>query len=129
MNNPDWGHPLQTPEGNIIRVPAFAFPRLRWLGMLVNGQAILSPRIYEFIDPQYDTLTDGLRHLLGRDLSGPEWLVCRCMKCLEREALTDNTAAPGRAHSQLAADLAISQMRIDMRHHVPVAETRRPRRR
>jgi hypothetical protein len=78
---PEWGHPLITPKGNVIRVPADVFPLLRRLGLLANNKPRLSLRIYEFLDPQYNCLSWGLRQLLGDDLSGPAWLVCECDEC------------------------------------------------
>jgi len=84
-----WGHPLRTPEGDEIRVPKSAYPRLRQLGVLrvIRGKTpSLKPSIYQLLDPAYDTLTDGLRHLLGSDCSGPSWCVCHCAECREKRA-------------------------------------------
>lgn len=110
---PDWGHPLITPEGAEIRVPANAFPRLRRLGLLQRGRAILVPQVYEWLDPQYDTLTDGLRHLLGSDLSGPAWLVCNCRECQRRESEFDQTLDPttARVRTAMMAEAAVAEMR------------------
>lgn len=82
---PEWGHPLMTPEGQEIRVPKSAFASLRRLGMLERNRAQLKPSIYEFLDPQYDSLTEGLRHLLGTDLSGPKWVICHCGDCRNKQ--------------------------------------------
>jgi hypothetical protein len=90
---PEWGHPLITPEGRVIRVPADVFPQLRRLGLLVNNKPRLSPRVYEFLDPQYDCLALGLRQLLGADLTGPAWLVCGCDECKGKGTDRDATLA------------------------------------
>ena len=79
------GHSLTTPDGKTIFVPLAVFAKLRKLGLLANNKARLSERIYEFLDPQYDCLTDGIRKVLGDDLSGPRWLICNCHKCRERD--------------------------------------------
>ena len=122
---PDWGHPLIGLSGEVLRVPRFVYDQLHQLGVKKRYSIHLSPAIYEMLDPKYDTLTNGLRRLIGSKLDGPAWLVCTCEECRRRESQTDNTEMPGRSRSELAADIAIS----DMRHHVPVAETRRSRRR
>lgn len=80
----EWGHPLHTPDGREIRVPSSAFGQLRRIGALMGNSNKLSPIIYEFMDPQYDALAPGLRQMLGRDLSGPKWLVCNCEQCKAR---------------------------------------------
>ena len=79
-----WGHALMTPEGKVICVPKWAFPKLRRLGVLEKNTARLSPAIYRLLEPSFDCLTDGLSKLLGRDCSGPDWVVCRCRECYER---------------------------------------------
>jgi hypothetical protein len=106
-----WGHPLLTPEGREIRVPAPAFRRLRRLGVLMRNSAQLSERIYELLDPQYDSITEGLRLLLGPDLSGPAWCRCDCKECRERASEADRTPLPGRAWSSLLAELALEESR------------------
>lgn len=77
----EWGHRLLTPEGQEIRVPKWAFPVLQRLGVLNRYSPKLKPRIYSLLNPEYHTLTDGLRFLLGADCSGPAWLVCNCGEC------------------------------------------------
>jgi hypothetical protein len=93
---PEWGHPLVTPEGKTIRVPASAFRKLRQLGALLGNSNRLSPRIYDFVRPELDCLGEGLGRLLGEDLSGPAWVVCACNDCRRKEAESDRTALPGR---------------------------------
>lgn len=92
-----WGHDIRNPEGLKIRLPAMAFPKLRRLGLLVrhpSGLFQISDRIYAFFDPDCDSLTEGLRQILGYNCEGPEWLVCQCRQCrrrhdkLDRDALT-----------------------------------------
>jgi hypothetical protein len=92
----EWGHPLITPEGSTIRVPAFAFRKLRQLGALLGNSNRLSPRIYVLVRPEFDCLSDGLGRLLGEDLSGPSWVLCTCKDCQRRAAESDRTALPGR---------------------------------
>ena len=87
---------MVTPKGETIRVPAFAFRKLRQLGALLGNSNRLSPRIYEFVRPEFDCLNEGLGHLLGRDLSGPSWVLCTCKDCQRRAAESDHTALPGR---------------------------------
>ncbi len=74
-----WGHGLVTPEGNEIRVPKFALVKLRKMGLLVRRRARLSPLIYGVLEQE--SLENGLRRLLGPDLSGPARLSCNCREC------------------------------------------------
>ncbi len=92
----EWGHPLVTPDGQTIRVPAFAFQKLRQLGALLGNSNRLSPKIYQLIRPEFDCITEGLGRLLGADLSGPSWVLCMCKDCQRRAAESDHTALPGR---------------------------------
>ena len=85
-----------TPEGKVIRVPAFAFRKLRQLGALLGNSNRLSPRIYEFVRPEFDCLGEGMGRLLGEDLSGPSWVLCACKDCRRRAAELDHTPLPGR---------------------------------
>jgi hypothetical protein len=87
---------LVTPEGKTIRVPAFAFQRLRQLGALMGNSNRLSPRIYEFVRPEFDCISEGLGRLLGADLSGPSWVLCTCKDCQRKASEADHTALPGR---------------------------------
>ena len=77
-------------------MPAFAFRRLRQLGALLGNSNRLSPRIYEFVRPEFDCLSEGLGRLLGQDLSGPSWVLCACKDCQRRAAESDHTVLPGR---------------------------------
>ena len=61
---PEWGHPPITPEGATIRVPAFAFRNLPELGAWLGKSHRLSPRAYEFVQPQFDCLSEKLGQLL-----------------------------------------------------------------
>jgi hypothetical protein len=92
----EWGHPLITPDGQTIRVPAFAFTTLRRLGALMGNSNRLSPKIYQLIRPEFDCISEGLGRLLGQDLSGPSWVLCTCKDCQRRAEESDNTALPGR---------------------------------
>ena len=112
MTQPDWGHPLFGPKGEVLRVPKWAYAKLHRLGVKKRYSLHLLPTIYELIDPKFDVLTDvHLRHLLGPDLSGPGWLVCKCLECRHKESLTDNTAMPGYAMRELRAEQAVSRLR------------------
>jgi hypothetical protein len=93
---PEWGHPLLTPDGKTIRVPASAFAKLRKLGAFLGKSNRLSPRIYQFIRPEFDCISEGLGRLLGEDLSGPSWVQCTCKNCQDRTAESDYTKLPGR---------------------------------
>ena len=93
---PEWGHPLLTPYGKTIRVPASAFAKLRRLGAFLGKSNRLSPRIYQLIRPEFDCITEGLGRLLGKDLSGPSWVLCACKDCQRRAEESDRTALPGR---------------------------------
>ena len=88
----EWGHPLTGPKGERLRVPFWAYEKLQEMGLKRRYSTQLHPRIYQLLTPEYDSLTDGLRHLLGPALTGPEWLVCNCRECEKRE--TDNTHLP-----------------------------------
>jgi hypothetical protein len=92
----EWGHPLITPDGQTIRVPAFAFAKLRQLGALLGNSNRLSPEIYQLIRPEFDCISEGLGRLLGQDLSGPSWVNCTCKDCQRRTEESDRTALPGR---------------------------------
>ena len=92
----EWGHPLVTPDGQTIRVPAFPFRKLRQLGALLGNSNRLSPKIYQFIQPEFDCISEGLGLLLGKDLSGPSWVLCTCKDCQRRAEESDRTALPGR---------------------------------
>jgi len=93
---PEWGHSLITPEGREIRVPAFAFRKLRQLGALMGNSNRLSPRTYEFVRPEFNCISEGIGRVLGEDLSGPAWVLCTCKDCQRRAAESDRTALPGR---------------------------------
>ena len=86
---PEWGHPLICPDGQEIRVPSFVYPKLRQLGLLDGKKGRLSSSIYELLDPQYDCICEGLRHLLGVDLTGPKWLICNCEECKNQKPYRD----------------------------------------
>lgn len=92
----EWGRPLVTPDGQTIRVPAFAFRKLRQLGALLGNSNRLSPKIYQLIRPEFDCISEGLGRLLGKDLSGPSWVLCRCKDCRRRAEESDHTVLPGR---------------------------------
>jgi hypothetical protein len=74
-----WGHAMIAPDGQEIRVPKFALVKLKKMGLLERRRARLSPLIYGVL--QHDSLANGLRRLLGADLSGPAWLSCNCREC------------------------------------------------
>ena len=93
---PEWGHPLITPEGATILVHAFEFRKLRQLGALMGNSNRLSPRIYEFVRPEFDCLSENIGRLLGKDLSGPSWVYCACKDCQRKSGESDRTALPGR---------------------------------
>lgn len=78
-----WGHSVLDPAGNRIQLPAVAMKKLRQLGVLVKrkGPPQISPDIYKFFEPDCESLLNGLRAILGKDISGPEWLECRCQSC------------------------------------------------
>jgi hypothetical protein len=96
----EWGHPLVTPDGQTIRVPAFVFRKLRLLGALLGNSNRLSSKIYQFIRPEFDCISEGLGRLLGEDLSGPAWVVCRCKACQREISDIDKTPLPGRNRLQ-----------------------------
>lgn len=87
----DWGHPLIGPNGERIRVPLWAYEKLHRLGLKKRYSIHLHPDVYEFIRPEYDALTEGLRHLLGVNLSGPAWCVCKCLECSSKESDIEHT--------------------------------------
>jgi hypothetical protein len=74
-----WGHALITPDGQEIQVPKLALLKLRKMGLLERRRARLSPLIHGVL--QNESLANGLRRLLGSDLSGPAWLSCKCREC------------------------------------------------
>lgn len=88
---PEWGHALLTPLGDEIRVPRSVFPILRRLGVLQGNAAQLTTRIYALLDQDYDCLTDGLRLILGANLEGPTWCVCKCRACQSKASDLDHS--------------------------------------
>jgi hypothetical protein len=107
---PEWGHLLLGPDGEKIRVPYFAFAKLRCLGLLVNNKPRLSRRIYEYLNPEFESLTEGLPKLLGADLSGPSWLVCKCRECSSKYSELDYTRLSSEHHRQQVYE-ALRQVR------------------
>jgi hypothetical protein len=93
---PEWGHPLLTPDGKTIRVPASAFAKLRRLGAFLGKSNRLSPRIYDLMKPEFACIIEGLVRLLGEDLSGPNWVQCTCKSCQDKKSGSDHTRLPGR---------------------------------
>ena len=118
----DWGHPLMTPDGRIIRIPN-VFEFLKDLDLIVRDRATglprLRPIIYEYLQSDYDSLlvlpknTVGsvsrgratrrerrrstglsLRQILGTDLSGPEAVCCNCGECIRKVEDADRTPMP-----------------------------------
>ena len=94
----EWGHPLLTPDGEQIRLPQSAFAKLRRLGLLeknrLHGLQQISERVFMLMHSDYDGLMDGLRQLLGHDLSGAAWVLCGCRDCHRREEERDKVALP-----------------------------------
>jgi hypothetical protein len=84
---------------------------LRRLGLLVGGRAVLHPAAYQFMQPEYDCLTDGLRHLLGVDLSGPAWCVCRCRECSNKASDIEHTRLSDEYRSQTVDAIVAGVMR------------------
>lgn len=79
------GHAILTPERHQIQVPQFAFQKLERLGVIKRdrqtGLKRISHHVYMFLTPEYDTLAEGLRQLLGPDCSGPVEVDCDCEEC------------------------------------------------
>ena len=95
MPNSFTGHPVLAPDGAELCVPASVFPRLRVMGLLQRGPIPrIADRIYQYMLPEYDCLTDGLRFLLGPDVSGPAWCECHCTHCKRKLSDLDQTATP-----------------------------------
>jgi hypothetical protein len=92
----EWGHPLVTPDGQTIRVPAFAFRKLRQLGALLGNSNRLSPKIHQLVRPEFDCISEGPGRPLGKDLSGPSWVLCTRKNCQRRAEESDRTSLPGR---------------------------------
>ncbi len=95
-----WGHALLTPsigptaayQPHEIRVPAWAFPGLRRLGLLERNRSQLSPLFWAFArDHDVARLEPVLFNLLGVDATGPAWCVCKCVECQRNHADGDNT--------------------------------------
>ncbi len=100
------GMPVVTPDGRTIRVPHFAMKKLRKLGFLKGNSNHLGEEILLFLNPEYATMLDGLYHLLGRDLAGPEFLVCTCEKCLpEKYAALPGTILEDDRINRLVRDI------------------------
>lgn len=81
----EWGHQVFNPFGEPIRLAASAVYQLRRLGMLDKNRDLggfqISPRIFEMMSSEYDPLTEGLRPILGHDISGPRTVDCKCRAC------------------------------------------------
>lgn len=97
---PTWGHPLLNPDGEEIRLPRFAFAKLRALGLLYKdperNMRRISDRVYYYLDDLDLNFLVGLRKLLGPNVSEPEWVQCRCRECHHKDERADKTAAPSR---------------------------------
>lgn len=102
------GHPLIGPRGEQLRVPLWAYRELQKRGLKKRYSINLSPRIYDLLDPEFDSFQadshgktygidkDGrqirtilvsdaaVRRLLGADLSGPAWCQCDSAECRGR---------------------------------------------
>lgn len=82
----EWGHPVLAPDGCEIRLPDRAFTKLSLMGLLVKnrnrGMKQITEQVYEFMEPDYVSLMEGLRAMLGPDVSGvTTWLYCGCRPC------------------------------------------------
>jgi hypothetical protein len=80
------GHAILGPDRELLYLPEFAFTKLDLLGLLMpergdGGLRRISRSLYSMLDPAYESLTLGLRALLGPDVSGPDWLICSCKRC------------------------------------------------
>ena len=87
----DWGHRVFDPDGQPIQLPSRAIRQLRRLGVLKKNRNLggfqISETIYELLRSEYDPLTEGLRPLLGADLSGPSTVKCGCETCNQKASL------------------------------------------
>jgi len=108
---PDWGHALETPDGRVIRLPLWAFPKLRQLGLLEKNRAKLLDATWLFLNRKFDPLMEGLRNVLGPDLSGPAWLVCKCTECQRGRSDVDDTPLPRGAFSRAKADQVVREVK------------------
>jgi len=94
------GHPILTPDGSEIRIPNHAFLKIRRLGALgknrENGLPQITDQIYLFLNPEFDSLSNGLRQLLGSDCSGPQEVLCNCKECRELKELDQKEPPPPR---------------------------------
>jgi hypothetical protein len=97
-----WGHPILTPDGRVIRVPN-VFQFLEDLDLIVRDRTTgfhrLRPIIHEYLQPDYEslmTLPDGrsLRRILGKDLTGPLAVECYCKECQAIVQDADRTPMP-----------------------------------
>lgn len=113
---PMWGHALQIWDtGRTIRVPKFVFPKLKAIGCLMNGRAILLPTILIFFeDRKYDPIMHELLMVLGKDLTGPAWCKCGCEECKRNKGRIDNTPIPGQNAAQTTYG-NVDQMIRDMK--------------
>lgn len=97
-SKPLWGHPILTPEGIEIRLPQHAFERLKLLGLLMPRPSLnrfqISPKIDAFMDSDCDPLMGALRRILGKELEGPEYILCECVACLRLKEEADKTPKP-----------------------------------
>lgn len=80
------GHPVLDPQGHTIRLPRQAIIKLRQLGLLQKRRGLpqISETIYVLLDSEYVSLIDGLARVLGKDCTGPEWVLCDCDECRYR---------------------------------------------
>src|SRR6267378_2562768 len=87
----NWGHKLFDPDGNPIQLPYRAIVQLRRLGVLQKNRNLggfqITEAIYELLRSEYDPLTEGLRPLLGPDVSGPATVKCGCAACNRKASL------------------------------------------
>ena len=125
-----WGHPLLGPRGEELRVPLFAYKILQQLGVKKRYSIQLSEKIYSLLNPDFDSLTEGLRRLVGPDLSGPAWLVCKCRECQRGRSDVDNTPLPRGKVSSAIADRALREAKAERKRlkAVAAAASSKPRR-
>ncbi len=102
------GHPVLNPDGIEIRLPSWAFPKLRSLGLLRHNatahRSQITDQVYVRLmevrtppqsaqainyeirmngggRPHDSGIPNSLANLLGKDCSGPKLVICHCRNC------------------------------------------------
>lgn len=108
-------HPILTPDRKTIQVPFKVFHLLRRMSLLREDDGEtpqIMREVYRYMGRECDTLTEGLRVILGDDMTGPAWVRCSCLTCLQ-ERRPETTII--RHRREVPAGLGVVDMGLEQR--------------